>query len=204
MQHNALPDDDRIKSRPIYVTPEHPATANYYVCVAEPDAVNLIMKHVAPIDKHRTPFHFIICADRADATPAGLPSEWQNVPLQCCDRDALSTTLATQLETLTQGCHVIVAGSEAFLWDVHTLALAHGLLDAEITLLPSADNARRVFCTHCRFMSEPVTASPTRCQGCGLTLEVRDHFSRRLGAYMGVRIDAEVPGEVPREEVFDS
>jgi len=35
-------------------------------------------------------------------------------------------------------------------------------------------------------------------------LEVRDHFSRRLGAYMGVRIDAEVPGEVPREEVFDS
>ena len=82
--------------------------------------------------------------------------------------------------------------------------LAHGLLDAEITLLPSADNARRVFCTHSRFMSEPVTASPTRCQGCGLTLEVRDHFSRRLGAYMGVRIDAEVPGEVPREEVFDS
>ena len=109
MQHNALPDDDRVKSRPIYVTPEHPATANYYVCVAEPDAVNLIMKHVAPIDKHRTPFHFIICADRADAPPAGLPSEWQNVPLQCCDRDALSTTLATQLETLTQGCHVIVA-----------------------------------------------------------------------------------------------
>ena len=106
MQYNALTDDDRIKSKPIYVTPEYPAAANHYVCVAEPDALNLIMEHMAPIDKHRTPFHFIVCADRAGAPPAGLPSEWQNVPLQCCERDALSTTLAIRLEALTQSCHV--------------------------------------------------------------------------------------------------
>jgi hypothetical protein len=32
---------------------------------------------------------------------------------------------------------------------------------------------------------------------------VRDHFSRRLGAFMGVMVDAEAPGEIPAiEEVF--
>ena len=29
------------------------------------------------------------------------------------------------------------------------------------------------------------------------SLFVRDHFSRRLAAFMGVKVDAEVPGEIP-------
>jgi hypothetical protein len=36
-----------------------------------------------------------------------------------------------------------------------------------------------------------------------LNLLVRDHYSRRLGAFQGVCIDAEVPGELPpAEEIF--
>jgi hypothetical protein len=33
-------------------------------------------------------------------------------------------------------------------------------------------------------------------------LLVRDHYSRRLGAFMGVCIDAEAPGEIPPAEAF--
>jgi hypothetical protein len=34
-------------------------------------------------------------------------------------------------------------------------------------------------------------------------LFVRDHFSRRLGAYMGLMVDAESPGELPEiEEIY--
>jgi len=42
-----------------------------------------------------------------------------------------------------------------------------------------------------------------QCAGCGRHLLVRDHFSRRLAAYMGVMADAEAPGELPPiQEVF--
>jgi dimethylamine monooxygenase subunit C len=33
-----------------------------------------------------------------------------------------------------------------------------------------------------------------------LNLFVRDHYSRRLGAFQGVCVDAEVPGDVPAVE----
>ena len=38
------------------------------------------------------------------------------------------------------------------------------------------------------------------CSHCGLTLLVRDHYSRRLGAFQGVCINAEGPAEIPPVE----
>jgi hypothetical protein len=35
-----------------------------------------------------------------------------------------------------------------------------------------------------------------QCVGCERWLLVRDHYSRRLAAYMGVMVDAEVPGRI--------
>ena len=41
------------------------------------------------------------------------------------------------------------------------------------------------------------------CTGCQRQLFVRDHFSRRLGAYMGLMVDAEEPGILPTiDEVY--
>ena len=63
--------------------------------------------------------------------------------------------------------------------------------------------ARRVFCIHCQASNENVKTNVAKCTGCGRHLLVRDHYSRRLGAYMGVMVDAEAPGEVPPiKEVF--
>jgi len=63
--------------------------------------------------------------------------------------------------------------------------------------------ARRVHCVHCRAQTEEVRTNIVRCVGCGLWLLVRDHYSRRLAAYMGVMADAEAPGELPEiREVF--
>jgi hypothetical protein len=60
-----------------------------------------------------------------------------------------------------------------------------------------------VWCTHCHGFTEQVTTNVVPCAGCGRHLLVRDHFSRRLGAFMGVMVDAEAPGEIPAiEEVF--
>jgi dimethylamine monooxygenase subunit C len=56
-------------------------------------------------------------------------------------------------------------------------------------------------CVHCKGITEDVTTNPARCSHCGLMLLVRDHYSRRIGAFQGVCIDAEVPGDVPSMEV---
>ncbi len=62
---------------------------------------------------------------------------------------------------------------------------------------------RRVQCVHCKGFTEDVTTNPVHCAHCGLNLLVRDHYSRRLGAFQGVCIDAEVPGEAPAvEEIY--
>ncbi len=57
--------------------------------------------------------------------------------------------------------------------------------------------ARRVYCVHCRTATEDVRTNIVRCTGCERWLLVRDHYSRRLAAYMGVMADAEAPGELP-------
>ena len=63
--------------------------------------------------------------------------------------------------------------------------------------------ARRVQCVHCKGLTEPVTTNIVACAHCGLHLLVRDHYSRRMGAFQGVNVDAEAPGQVPTiEEVF--
>jgi hypothetical protein len=48
-----------------------------------------------------------------------------------------------------------------------------------------------------------VRTNIAQCAGCERWLLVRDHYSRRLAAYMGVMVDAEAPGERPEiREVF--
>jgi hypothetical protein len=54
---------------------------------------------------------------------------------------------------------------------------------------------------HCKGFTENVTTNPVACAHCGLTLLVRDHYSRRIGAFQGVCVDAEAPGEVPEMKV---
>jgi DNA-directed RNA polymerase subunit RPC12/RpoP len=61
---------------------------------------------------------------------------------------------------------------------------------------------RRVQCVHCKGFTENVTTNPVKCTHCSLTLMVRDHYSRRLAAFQGVCVDAEVPGEVPEMEAL--
>ena len=78
-----------------------------------------------------------------------------------------------------------------------------GFASGQIQLHHAGSLRRRVWCTHCHAFTDGVTTNVVPCAGCGRHLLVRDHFSRRLGAFMGVMVDAEAPGEIPAiEEVF--
>lgn len=112
----------------------------------------------------------------------------------------LMSALEERLDRETMGLRVYAIGTEPFLWDAFNIAAAAGLSGQETQFAHVGPKARRVYCVHCRTMSEGVTTSIFACEGCGAPLFVRDHFSKRLAAYMGVQVDAEAPGEVPAAE----
>lgn len=101
------------------------------------------------------------------------------------------------------GTRLYVAGPESFIGLAMKIALQFNLNKDEIRAEESGTLARRVYCIHCRATTEDVRTNIVRCVACERWLLVRDHYSRRLAAYMGVMADAEAPGELPQvREVF--
>jgi hypothetical protein len=118
------------------------------------------------------------------------------------DLVALQHALA-QLPPVQVSDRLYVLGTEPFLWSVAGAAAQAGWSAEQWQLCHAGSLQRRVWCTHCHGFTEDVTTSIVACAGCGRHLLVRDHFSKRHGAFMGVMVDAEVPGVVPQaEEIF--
>jgi ferredoxin-NADP reductase len=116
---------------------------------------------------------------------------------------ALLDEFRSTLEKSLMGTRLYVAGPESFIGLVMKIALEFNLNKDEIRAEECGTSARRVYCIHCRATTENVRTNIVRCIECQRWLLVRDHYSRRLAAYMGVMVDAEVPGELPPlEEVF--
>ena len=101
------------------------------------------------------------------------------------------------------GTRLYIAGTEGFIGQAMQVAMNHGVDHASIHTEHRGSAARRVQCVHCKGITDNVTTSPYTCTHCGLSLLVRDHYSRRIGAFQGVNIDAEEPGTAPKpEELF--
>lgn len=115
----------------------------------------------------------------------------------------LLTRVRATLSTATMGTQLYIAGTEGFIGQVMQVALELGIDPNSIATEHRGSLARRVQCVHCKGITENVTASPCTCSHCGLALLVRDHYSRRIGAFQGVNIDAEAPGTAPSpQELF--
>lgn len=95
------------------------------------------------------------------------------------------------------GTQLYIAGTEGLIGRVTAIALGVGLPNGAIQAEHRGSIARRMQCVHCKGITENVTTDPFTCSHCGLVLFVRDHYSRRLGAFQGVCVDAEEPGVVP-------
>jgi hypothetical protein len=108
--------------------------------------------------------------------------------------------LSLLLADLSPNTSLYLQGSEAFMWDIHVLAIQQGMVDEQIQMLAPVTHKRRLFCTHCYTITEDVTHSPVVCSGCQRNLLVRDHFSRLHAAYVGLQIDAEDPADLPEPE----
>ncbi|GLR68825.1 hypothetical protein GCM10010909_35070 [Acidocella aquatica] len=131
------------------------------------------------------------------APPAGRHRAFRAVP-------EMHAFLTHHLARASVGLRLYALGSEPFIWDTYNIGSAAGLTSAEMFLTQSGPPRRRVYCCHCKTMIGDVTQTIALCPGCGSSLQVRDHFSRRLAAFMGVKVDAEIPGDIPLPELLAS
>jgi len=117
--------------------------------------------------------------------------------------DAAMKALEAHLPEALMGLRIYVAGSEKFMWDIAQIVLHYGVDDADVAKELTGTLARSVYCVHCKAITHNAHTNIQACSGCGKKLFVRDHFSRRLGAYMGLMVDAEDPGQIPEiEEIY--
>jgi len=191
-----------IKSRPTYgtLTPDPGGRRHLLVCDAQPDPSLQLLASMPPGS------HFEVWAVEHTSRilqqpmPAAVGA-FALRPFRA--RQQLLDRLACVLAAETMGFRLYALGEEAFVWDVANVARAAGLDEAEMQLAHRGSERRRVYCVHCRTRVEGATTNVVTCSGCGASLLVRDHYSRRLAAFMGVQVDAEVPGELPDiEEIF--
>ncbi|MGE8153096.1 dimethylamine monooxygenase subunit DmmA family protein [Pseudomonas vancouverensis] len=117
---------------------------------------------------------------------------------------ALIEALHDLLFDARMGTRLYLAGSESFLGSAMQVATRFDLNRDEVLREHSGTLVRRVWCVHCDTYTENVTQRVYDCPGCGVTLVVRDHYSRRLAAFQAVKADAEVPGELPPAEELDT
>jgi hypothetical protein len=177
-----------VKSRPVYSALARDPTGRAHLLVADGPLSDSLL---ADVDERWT----IVADSRA------IPSLEDGARDQAFrSEEHLLRALKRRLSDERMGFRIYAFGAEPFLWAINQVAEDFGLGRREIRLCASGPGPRRVFCNHCRTITEGVTTTIRRCAGCGASLLVRDHFSRRLNAFAGVQVDAEAPGEIPEIE----
>ncbi len=220
-----------IKSKPIYAPLRADTHGHYHLMLGKgPGNVALMrvlqeLQSAAPQALGRTrvlliPEETAAAADAATAPTDALPAHPADPPgtdarpenfaalgLEAlrvfADAPSLLREFRSLLDDALMGTRLYVAGPESFIGLAMKIALEFDLNKDEVRAEELGSRARRVYCIHCRATTEDVRTNVARCVDCGSWLLVRDHYSRRLAAYMGVMVDAEAPGELPEiKEVF--
>jgi hypothetical protein len=200
-----------IKSKPVYAPLRADTGGRYHLMLGiGPGGVALLrvlaeMRGSAPEVIRNTRLLFAANMPAADAADA--VAQFKQIGLRSVslfdDPAPLLDTFRAVLDESLMGTRLYVAGPESFIGLAMKIALQFDLNKDEIRAEEIGTLARRVYCVHCRTTTEEVRTNIVRCAGCERWLQVRDHYSRRLAAYMGVMVDAEAPGEVPPvKEVF--
>jgi dimethylamine monooxygenase subunit C len=200
-----------IKSKPVYEPLQADVGGRYHLLLGVGAGAGAVLR-VAQELRDLAPASFgntrVLLAPHASATAGGSDAQpFKDLGLaDVTTFDSSAALLETFRQVLDQslmGTRLYVAGPESFIGLAMKSALEYDLNKDEIRAEDIGSLARRVYCIHCRTTAEEVTTNIVECPGCKRWLMVRDHYSRRIAAYMGVMVDAEAPGERPEiKQVF--
>jgi NAD(P)H-flavin reductase len=197
-----------IKSKPVYAPLAPDVGGRHHVLVGHGVGAEPLLRVLAALREagsSRASRRLLYVTD--PAAPAGALEAVRSADVDTVSSfsgtPALLDALRVVFDAALMGTRLYVAGPEAFMGLVMRLAADFNLNRDEIRAEECGSRARRVHCIHCRAATEGVRTNIVECTGCHRWLIVRDHYSRRLAAYMGVMVDAEAPGERPDiREVF--
>ena len=190
---------ESIKSRPVYGTLSPRAGASH-LFVADAEGAEAILD-VAKQDPSIMAKSHIIYIPKATGTTyttqleALKPAQFYVGP----SYEASVQRLRRVLADAHMNTQVYLTGTEGLMGQAQNEAMAAGIPHEFIQTEHRGSVARRMQCVHCKGITEDVMTDPFECSHCGLHLFVRDHYSRRLAAFQGVRVDAEDPGNVPEK-----
>ena len=191
-----------IKSKPVYAPLRADLGGRYHLMLGMGPGATALLRVLAEIQGSAPPAlqkARVLLVPDAGAPLTTVPFDHLGLSLVSPFPDTASLLEAFRLvlgESL-MGTRLYVAGPESFIGLAMKIALQFDLNKDEIRAEEVGTLARRVFCIHCRTTTENVRTNIVSCAGCARRLLVRDHYSRRLAAYMGVMVDAEAPGELP-------
>ncbi len=193
-----------IKSRPVYTGVNFDPVARKHLFVLEAEGAKALIEQVTTPGEGE-----IAKTDILYTATSAAPSAYDRALIDLKPHDfwmaptipVLLNRFNVMLQSAHMGLRVYIAGTEGFIGQVMQMALNHGIDFNSLKTEHRGSEARRVQCVHCKGFTENVITSPFTCSHCGLSLLVRDHYSRRLAAFQGVCIDAEEPGTAPAPEV---
>ena len=194
-----------ISSKPIYSVLRWHDKASGHVVIAAGDgggmAVLKLLQQRYPSQPVRG---FYVQSDQADKDYSDIITCLTDNEFTMFNNVASAlSALKTILPDCRMGSQFYVAGDEQFIWLVAKTLVHVGVQDDDIVKELCDTLARPVYCVHCQVITQNVRDNITPCSGCQRYLFVRDHFSRRLGAYMGIMVDSEQPGDIPDiQEVY--
>jgi ferredoxin-NADP reductase len=204
-----------IKSKPVYAPLRADPGGRYHLLLGSGPGVAPLLQVLAELRsdapeslaRSRVLFAPDAADASADARGASAASRFAATGVAdvhtFADSGALLGEFESRLAASVMGLRLYVAGPERFIGLAMKTALQFNLNTDEIRAQECGSKARRVRCVHCRETTEDVRTNIVQCIGCRRWLLVRDHYSRRLAAYMGVMVDAEAPGQLPAvQEIF--
>lgn len=185
-----------IKSRPTYPGLAADPYSKHNIIVANADgaaAVSEMLRQAGSTFTERCTIFLIGCARSDIQNELKIATIWTFPTLATA-----IARLSVVLSGARMGTRLYAAGDEPLIGTVVKTAMRYGVDPNSIRTEHRGSTRRDVQCVHCKGITEDVTTNPVTCAHCGTVLLVRDHYSRRIGAFMGVRIDAESPGDVPQ------
>lgn len=189
-----------IKSQPVYGQLAPVENASCHIFVSAGSGARAVQRVLAALPA-TADVRGLHCDGEAESHGASLlAGPFADQVSMYREEKALIEIVGSLFTSSPAGARLYLAGPELFIWNVALGARSAGWSRTQMLAELCGSKARRVYCVHCQALNESVTASIWVCRGCGLSLFVRDHFSRLLRAYAGVRVDAEEPGNIPAAE----
>lgn len=158
---------------------------------AAPDRLHSLPRYRQPLPRENVTRHIVVMQSAAACSP--FVGELQQPLVLNAENADFARRLHQVLVSATVGSHLYLMGDEAFIWRVHGEARSAGLENDEIDIIRTLAGPRLVYCVHCGLTQAAGPQPLLACIGCDLGLEVRDHFSHRLGAYLGVCTNPDQP-----------